>query len=59
MATVRSLRIQSIMSIIYSLTKLHDSLKLLNLRPGLYILTRKALIFETCYLVRNVEHNNE
>jgi hypothetical protein len=32
--------------------KLHESLKLLNLRPGLHILMQKAVIVNTCRIVR-------
>jgi len=32
--------------------KLHVSLKLLRLRPGLYILVQKAVLLNTCYIVR-------
>jgi hypothetical protein len=32
--------------------KLHDSSKLLHLRPALYVLMQKAIIFNTCGTVR-------
>jgi len=32
--------------------KLHVSLKLLHLRPGLYILIQKAVLLNTCYVTR-------
>jgi hypothetical protein len=32
--------------------KLHESLKLLHLRPALYILMQRAVIFNTCCIVR-------
>jgi len=32
--------------------KLHECSKLLNLRPALYILGQKAVIFNTCQIVR-------
>jgi hypothetical protein len=34
------------------LNKLHDSLKLLNLRPALYIPMQKAVILNTCRIAR-------
>jgi len=34
--------------------KLHACSKLLNLRPALYILGQKALIFSTCHIVRKI-----
>lgn len=34
------------------LKRLHKSLKLLNLHPALYILTQKAVIINTCCIVR-------
>jgi hypothetical protein len=34
--------------------KLHDSLKLLNLRPALYILMQKAVILNACLIVRTL-----
>jgi hypothetical protein len=33
--------------------KPHDSLKLPNLRPALYILMQKAVMFNTCHVVGN------
>ena len=34
--------------------KLHETLKLLNLRPGLHILAQKAIILNTCCKSQNV-----
>jgi hypothetical protein len=34
--------------------KLHGNLKLLNLRPAMYIVTQKAVILDTCSIVRSV-----
>ena len=32
--------------------KLHVSLELLNLRPGLYILMQEAVVINTCHIVK-------
>ena len=43
-----------VLSIIcYIPNKLHESLKVLNLSPAVYILMQKAVILDTCYIVRN------
>jgi hypothetical protein len=34
------------------LNKLHESLKLLDLHPALYILVQKEVILNTCHIVR-------
>jgi hypothetical protein len=39
--------------------KLHESLKLLNLRPVLHILMLKAVILNTCRIIRNYWQNSE
>jgi hypothetical protein len=42
----------NIHKVYYSKKKLHDSLKLPNLRPGQYILMQKAAVFNTCPIAR-------
>ena len=39
--------------------KLHESLKLLNLRPALYILMQKAVILSTCVRLESFWQNSE
>ena len=47
-------KVSLVLSIIcYIQNKLHGSLKVLNLSPALYILMQKAVILNTCYIVRN------
>ena len=47
-------KVPLVLSIIcYIPNKINENLKLLNLSPAVYILMQKAVILDTCYIVRN------
>jgi len=53
MTTEKAIAIPPVLPTTVTVTnKLHERIKLINLRPGLYIPMQKAVILNTCRIVR-------